>query len=40
MDSTPELVKGTTMVPLRFVAQTLGFYVEWKDPTIILKSAQ
>lgn len=40
MDSAPELVKGTTMVPLRFVAQTLGFYVECKDPTIILKSAQ
>jgi len=40
MDSAPELVRGTTMVPLRFVAQTLGFYVEWKDSAVILKSAQ
>ncbi|HRC95558.1 MAG TPA: stalk domain-containing protein, partial [Coprothermobacter proteolyticus] len=35
----PELVRGTTMVPLRFVAQTLGFYVEWKDPVVKLKEA-
>ena len=39
MDSTPELVKGTTMVPLRFVAQTLGFYVEWKDSMVKLVSS-
>lgn len=39
MDSAPELVRGTTMVPLRFVAQTLGFYVEWKDPLVKLKEA-
>lgn len=39
MDTTPELVKGTTMVPLRFVAQTLGYYVDWKDPVVNLKEA-
>jgi len=39
MDSAPQLVKGTTMVPLRFVAQILGFYVEWKDPVVKLKEA-
>jgi len=39
MDSTPELVRGTTMVPLRFVAQTLGYYVDWKDPVVNLKAA-
>jgi len=39
MDTTPELVKGTTMVPLRFVAQTLGYYVDWKDPVVKLKAA-
>jgi len=39
VDSAPELVRGTTMVPLRFVAQTLGFYVEWKDPVVKLKEA-
>jgi len=38
VDSAPELVRGTTMVPLRFVAQTLGFYVEWKDPVVKLIS--
>lgn len=39
MDSAPQLVKGTTMVPLRFVAQTLGFYVEWKDSMVKLVSS-
>ena len=39
MDTTPELIKGTTMVPLRFVAQTLGYYVDWKDPVVNLKTA-
>jgi len=39
MDTTPELVKGTTMVPLRFVAQTLGYYVDWKDPVVKLTSS-
>ena len=39
MDTTPELVRGTTMVPLRFVAQTLGYYVDWKDPVVKLKAA-
>ena len=39
MNTTPELVRGTTMVPLRFVAQTLGYYVDWKDPVVNLKAA-
>jgi len=39
LDTTPELVKGTTMVPLRFVAQTLGYYVDWKDPVVKLIAA-
>lgn len=39
MDTTPELVRGTTMVPLRFVAQTLGYYVDWKDSVVNLKAA-
>jgi len=39
MDTTPELVKGTTMVPLRFVSQTLGYYVNWKDPVVKLTSS-
>lgn len=39
MDSAPQLVKGTTMVPLRFVAQILGFYVEWKNSMVKLVSS-
>jgi len=39
MDTTPELVRGTTMAPLRFVAQTLGYYVDWKDSEVNLKAA-
>jgi len=39
MDSTPELVRGTTMVPLRFVAQTLGYYVDWMPPLVKLTEA-
>lgn len=39
MDTTPELVRGTTMVPLRFVAQTLGYYVDWNDSVVNLTSS-
>jgi len=39
MDTTPELVRGTTMVPLRFVAQTLGYYVDWMPPLVKLTSS-
>jgi len=39
MDTTPELVRGTTMVPLRFVAQTLGYYVDWMPPLVKLTEA-
>ena len=39
MDTTPELVRGTTMVPLRFVAQTLGYYVDWMAPLVKLTSS-
>jgi len=39
MDTTPELIKGITMVPLRFVAQTLGYYVDWMAPLVKLTSS-
>jgi DUF971 family protein len=38
METAPELVTGTTMVPLRFVAQTLGYTVQWKPNVIIVRS--
>lgn len=33
MDAAPEVVNGRVMVPYRFVAQALGFKVEWKAET-------
>lgn len=30
---TPKLVKDTTLVPLRFVSETLGAYVDWDSVT-------
>jgi hypothetical protein len=36
MDATPELVNGTAMVPLRFVAESLGYSVQWKNPNLIV----
>ena len=38
MDITPFIEKGRTMLPIRFVAEALGFKVEWDDKarTVIL----
>ncbi|MEW6423665.1 MAG: signal peptidase I [Bacillota bacterium] len=33
MDTEPFIIHGTTMVPLRFIGEALGFYVEWDDKT-------
>ncbi|NYB73651.1 copper amine oxidase N-terminal domain-containing protein [Sedimentibacter hydroxybenzoicus DSM 7310] len=30
-DAAPVLVNGRTMVPLRFIAETMGFEVEWNE---------
>lgn len=31
IDAAPVLVNGRTMVPLRFIAETMGFEVEWNE---------
>jgi len=36
LDAVPELVNGRTMVPVRFVAETLGFEVQWADGVVTL----
>lgn len=38
LDSAPRMVKGTTMVPLRFVASALGCEVKWdaKEKTVLI----
>ncbi|RLD17629.1 MAG: copper amine oxidase N-terminal domain-containing protein [Caldiserica bacterium] len=33
LDSPPLIVKGRTMVPLRFIAETLGAEVTWDEAT-------
>lgn len=40
LDAVPELVNGRTMVPVRFVAETLGFEVQWADGVVTLKQQQ
>jgi len=40
LDAVPELVNGRTMVPVRFVAETLGFEVQWADGVVTLKKQQ
>ena len=30
LDVAPEIVNGSTMIPLRFVGEALGIFVEWK----------
>ncbi len=39
MDVAPYIVEGRTMVPIRFVAEALGFDVEWNEDTwtVIMK---
>jgi len=36
LDAAPEIVNGRTMVPVRFVAETLGFDVQWADGMVTL----
>jgi len=36
LDVAPEILNGRTMVPLRFVVETLGYQVEWLGNTIRL----
>ena len=42
IDAAPVLINGRTMVPLRFIAETLGFEVEWNEAerAIYLKSGE
>lgn len=40
LDAVPELVNGRTMVPVRFVAETLGLEVQWTDGVVTLKQQQ
>jgi len=36
LDAAPEIVNGRTMVPVRFVAETLGFDAQWADGVVTL----
>jgi len=36
LDVAPEILNGRTMVPLRFVVETLGYKVEWLGNTVRL----
>jgi len=36
LDAAPEIVNGRSMVPVRFVAETLGFDVRWADGVVTL----
>jgi len=36
LDAVPEIVNGRTMVPVRFIAETLGFDVQWADGVVTL----
>lgn len=33
MDVEPVIINGRTMLPIRFVAENLGFQVEWEETT-------
>lgn len=39
IDSPPVIISGRTLVPIRFVAETIGFTVEWENGTVFLNSA-
>lgn len=39
IDSPPVIIDGRTLVPLRFIAETIGFTVEWDNGTVFLYSA-
>lgn len=34
MDTTARIIEGKTMVPLRFVAESLGMVVDWQEPEL------
>ena len=36
MDTEPIIIDGRTMLPIRFVAENLGFKVEWDESTQII----
>ena len=36
LDAVPEIVNSRTMVPVRFIAETLGFDVQWADGVVTL----
>jgi len=36
LDAAPEIVNSRTMVPVRFIAETLGFDVQWADGVVTL----
>jgi len=36
LDAVPEIVNSRTMVPVRFIAETLGFEVQWADGVVTL----
>jgi len=36
LDVAPEILNDRTMVPLRFVVETMGYTVNWQPPTIEL----
>ncbi|WP_312700849.1 copper amine oxidase N-terminal domain-containing protein [Sedimentibacter sp.] len=42
IDAAPVIINGRTMVPLRFIAETIGFEVEWNETerAIYLKSGE
>jgi len=33
MDVLPQIINGRTMIPVRFVSESMGFYVDWEDST-------
>ncbi|MDR1511017.1 MAG: copper amine oxidase N-terminal domain-containing protein, partial [Synergistaceae bacterium] len=39
IDAPPVIIDGRTLVPLRFIAETIGFTVEWVDGRVYLYSA-
>jgi len=38
IDSPPIIIDGRTLVPLRFIAETIGFTVEWDNGAVFLYS--
>ena len=38
IDSPPVIIDGRTLVPIRFIAETIGFEVEWNNDMVFLNS--